>query len=485
MGTAAEKPQMQPPEPLYKQLPTATPFPMDALGRLAGNAAKTMHRVINAPDAICGQSVIAGMAQIAQGHADISIDGRRSPSSCFFGCVGDTGERKSAVDTVATHPHREYEKTLEIAFIDQLAEYNIDYAAWKAGCDAAKKVKGGRQEKAEALKANGDEPVKPREPVILIEEPTYEGLIKILQTGQPSVGLFTDEGGRFIGGHAMNAENALKTAAGISGLWDRGSAKRTRSADGHSSIHGKRISMHLMMQGIVAEMMLGNQIFREQGWLSRILFCWPESTVGMRPYVAENLFEDPTITAFHSRCRELLTRELVTNDRSELELPAFGLTSQAKRLWVPFHDYCDTQAADGGELDTVRGLANKAPEHATRLACVLSVFDGHTEISAEYLEAGIELVNFYLTEAIRMSDAGYITEEIKTAMALLDWMQQKRLHLVYPVMVYQHAPIRKLREKKTAMEAIELLVNHGWLIPEDSQPIDGKVRRQVWRLIHV
>ncbi len=88
----------------------------------------------------------------------------------------------------------------------------------------------------------------PLEPLLLCEEPTYEGLVKLLAAGQPSVGLFSDEGGRFIGGHGMNPDNLLKTAAGMSGLWDGKPVDRVRGGDGATKLYGRRVSCHLMVQ---------------------------------------------------------------------------------------------------------------------------------------------------------------------------------------------------------------------------------------------
>ena len=51
-------------------------------------------------------------------------------------------------------------------------------------------------------------------------EPTFEGLTRLLAGGQPSMGIFSGEGGQFLGGHGMNQDNKLKTAAAMSGLWD-------------------------------------------------------------------------------------------------------------------------------------------------------------------------------------------------------------------------------------------------------------------------
>jgi hypothetical protein len=41
----------------------------------------------------------------------------------------------------------------------------------------------------------------------------------MVAAGQPSLGLFSAEGGQFIGGHGMNEDNKLKTAAGLSCAW--------------------------------------------------------------------------------------------------------------------------------------------------------------------------------------------------------------------------------------------------------------------------
>jgi hypothetical protein len=50
----------------------------------------------------------------------------------------------------------------------------------------------------------------------------------MLIQGQPSVGVFTSEGGAFVGGHGFSDEAKLRTAAGLSLLWDDGCYARTR-----------------------------------------------------------------------------------------------------------------------------------------------------------------------------------------------------------------------------------------------------------------
>ena len=76
---------------------------------------------------------------------------------------------------------------------------------WKAEhAQILKEVKKGKGEKRVAaqadLEALGKEPEAPPSPDRTVSEPTFEGLTKLLATGQPSLGLFSDEGGQFLGG---------------------------------------------------------------------------------------------------------------------------------------------------------------------------------------------------------------------------------------------------------------------------------------------
>jgi len=471
-------------QPLYRELPPAKPFPMDALGEFS-DAARTLQRVIQAPDAICGQSILAGLTLAAQPFADISIDGRISPISSYFVSVAETGERKSAVDSVATRPHREHEERIEVEYRDDFKQYEREYAAWKQSRDDGMKSRKSKSEKYNFLEGHGDDPEPPIQPVMLIEEPTLEAIHKIFAIGLPSVGLFSDEGGRLIGGHAMNSDNALKTAAGLSSLWDRGEAKRTRSGDGHTSLKGKRLSIHIMMQGIVADKMLGNDIFTGQGLLSRMLIVWPESTTGTRKYTSENVYQNPSVIRYTAVCTALLERELPVNEYNQLNPPKLELSPEAKQLYITFHDYCDRNAAAGNEYESVRGLANKAAELAARLAGVFTVVSNGSCINADAMERGIKLLTYYLNEAVRISSAGQISQDLKDAEKLLKWFHEKNHTQVYPVLVYRNAPSRKLREKEAALKVLHILEDHGRLISIHGAEIDGSLRRDAWRLVHV
>ena len=66
-----------------RELPPADPFPVDALGEVLRAAAHAIHDPVQAPLAICGQSVLTAAALAGQGHADVVLPiGPGQPRPC-------------------------------------------------------------------------------------------------------------------------------------------------------------------------------------------------------------------------------------------------------------------------------------------------------------------------------------------------------------------------------------------------------------------
>ena len=69
------------PLPLQRTTIPPKPFPFDALGPIAGAAARRMHEIIQAPDAICGQSILSTLSLACQGYVNVKRDGAEYPTS--------------------------------------------------------------------------------------------------------------------------------------------------------------------------------------------------------------------------------------------------------------------------------------------------------------------------------------------------------------------------------------------------------------------
>ena len=118
------------------------------------------------------------------------------------------GERKTEVDLRASRPITKREEELR-AFedLEKLTYENgrsVDEGERKR--ILAQKGKGSSWRQTELAKL-GPPPLPPLEPVLTCDEPAVEGLVKLLVSGQPTVGVFSGEGGVFIGGFGMNPDN--------------------------------------------------------------------------------------------------------------------------------------------------------------------------------------------------------------------------------------------------------------------------------------
>ena len=188
----AEEIRREPPRPLVRELPPSDPFPVDVLGPVLQAAAEAIHDRVQAPLAICGQSVLAAATLAAQAHADIELPTEQPrPLSCNFITVGASGERKTACDQEALLPIRHHEKMLRERREPELLSYLNDSAAWnKAREMAMKRNKGDRANIKAALDALGPAPTAPLDPLLTCDEPTYEGLCRLYRSGWPSWGFF-------------------------------------------------------------------------------------------------------------------------------------------------------------------------------------------------------------------------------------------------------------------------------------------------------
>lgn len=474
------------PDPLRRPFTEATDYPLECLHPFLAPAGEKIAESVQAPKAMCGQSVLAAAALAVQPFADVEIDGRRFPISCFFITVGESGERKSAVDALALKAHREFERELEDRHADEIRQHQAEMTAYKMGREAVIKKNRSIQENRDALLALGPEPEPPLIPMMMCEEPTLEGMQKLLFYGQPGIGVISDEGGRMIGGHGMNQDNRLKTAAGLSALWDGSRFSRVRAGEGAASARGRRVTMHLMIQPSIAQALLSDQQLLDQGLLSRCLVSWPESTAGQRQYRAMDLNRCPEVLNYWRRIDDILhtPKPLAEGKRNELEPRTLTLAPEAKRLWTAFHDHVETRLGEGGQFAPIRGFANKAAEHAARLAGVLTLVEdlNAPNIPIRHMQSGLELTNHYLTESLRLFNAGATDPDLELAEQVLEWARKQGRHVALPT-IYTFGPSR-IRNKKEAERIVRALEQHGWFKRvAGGMEIDGKHRKDVWEVV--
>jgi hypothetical protein len=486
---AASEVTTEPPRPLFRELPPADTYPVDELGDVLAGAAHAIHDRIQAPCAICGQSVLAAAALATQAHADIELPmGHVKPLSNYLVSVAATGERKSAVDYEALWPVRKREAALREIYTTDMPSYQNALAAFKAAREAAiKKAKGDRSAIGAALDALGPAPLPPLAPVLTCPEPTYEGMCRLLAEGQPSIGIFAAEGGQFIAGHGMAEDAKLRTAAGMSALWDGDPIKRVRATDGTVVLPGRRVALHLMAQPDVAAIWMSDPLLIEQGLMSRVLITAPDAASGTRLWREPSRESDGALRRYGAHLLDILERPmpLAPGARNELAPRKLPLSSAARRLLIGFYDHVEQRLGAGGELEPIRGLANKLPEHAARIAAVLTLIRDIEagEVAVAEIEVGIAIAQHYAGEALRLWGASRVSAELHQAQRLLTWLLTSwSAPGVSLPDIYQRGP-SAIRDKRSARNAVTILSDHGWLVLASGCEIEGTFRREVWRII--
>ncbi|MCM2560920.1 YfjI family protein [Lutimaribacter sp. EGI FJ00015] len=478
------------PQPLVRDIAPGVAYPVHALGPLR-NAVEAVQGITQAPIAIPAQSALSVASLAVQGFADVETLGGPRALSLYALTIARSGERKSACDAPLMAALRDHEREQATAQRDAMESWRNAQALWKGERDRilldAKKGKGEKRTAAQAdLESLGPEPDAPQSADRTVTEPTFEGLTKLFATGQPSLGLFSDEGGQFLGGHAMNSDNRQKTLAALNDLWQGSPIRRTRSGDGHATLYGRRLAVHLMVQPTVARAFMADPLAADTGFLPRFLMCEPPSAIGTRMQ-ANARRDDMALGAFGGRLRATLETPMPMDpDTRELQPRILGLAPDARTLLAGFADATEAAQAPGSDLAHITGTASKAAEQAARIAGVLTLWrdlDAHQVQPSDMADA-ITLAQFYLSEASRLASAATVSAEIDKAENLRRWLLEGWPHPdVMARDVVQMGP-NALRETPKARAALGILEKHGWLVRLDAGTVvRGAARAEAWRIV--
>lgn len=479
------------PQPLLREIPPGEAYPVQALGPLQA-AVEAVQDISQAPVGIAAQSALSVASLAVQGFADVETLGGDAPLSLFCLTIAESGERKSTCDRLLMRGVRDHECELAAEYQEAFVEYEVAREIWQgkrkrmlaeaAGADKTKALG------AEAdLRALGPEPRPPLLPSVTAQEPTFEGLLKLYQIGRPALGLFSDEAGGFIGGHAMNSDNRLKTIAGLSQLWNGDKVNRIRSGDGATEYPGRRLAMHLMAQPIAARPLMADPQASGQGFLARFLITEPPSVIGTRLRRGHEAASEASVSDFTAQLSEILATPMPTGGNSQelapLRLP---LSLAAKELLWRFYEVVERAQAAGGPMEHVRPYASKAAEQAARIAGVLTLWGNldAPEVTPQAMGWGVTLAQFYLGEARRLAEAGLVSEETAKAERLRQWLVESWPHDdVTPREIVQSGP-NALRESKALAGPLSMLVKAGHLVPlEPGTVIRGGARREAYRIV--
>ena len=446
----------RPPRPLIESNPVAQPYPVQALGGILGPAVERMAEVIGVPQALAAQSVLAASALATQGHAGLQLDGRNYPLSLYLITVAASGDRKTAADRCALLPARQWER-------EQWQRYREQLSRYRAAQRQAQRINPADPDSANGLPLEAE----PSAPRLITTDPTIEALIKGLCHDLPSMGLFCDEGGQFLGSSTMSRDNRLKAVTTLSSLWDGSPIDRARSMVGESlRAYDRRLSLHLMLQPYLAMQLLSDPLLQGQGILGRCLMTWPTSLAGQRSYQAVDLSQDAALKRYHHRLSALFHLPWSLTSDGALQLSPLTLSPLARRRWIDLHDAIEAQLGEFGELASVRPSGSKSADNLLRVAGILAVVEESSVVEVDHIQRASALVGYYLTEIQRLTEQEPVCRIKEEADRLLRWLQIKDWKRFSIRELNRNGPRFARKSSRHAAKLLVELLEHQWLITD-------------------
>lgn len=446
----------RPPRPLIESNPVPQPYPVQALGGILGPAVERMAEVIGVPQALAAQSVLAASALATQGHAGLQFDGRNYPLSLYLITVAASGDRKTEADRSALLPARQWER-------EQWQHYREQLSRYRAAERQAQRINPTDPPPTNSVPLEAE----PSAPRLVTTDPTIEALIKGLCHDLPSMGLFCDEGGQFLGSSTMSRDNRLKAVTTLSSLWDGSPIDRARSMAGESlRAYDRRLSLHLMLQPYLAMQLLRDPLLQGQGILGRCLMTWPTSLAGQRSYQAVDLSKDAALKRYHHRLSALFYQPWSLSADGALQLSKLSLSPLARRRWIDLHDAIEAQLGEFGELASVRPSGSKAADNLLRIAGILGVVEESSVVEVDHIQRASALVGYYLTEIQRLTEQEPVCRVKEEADRLLRWLQVKDWKRFSIRELNRNGPRFARKSSRHAAKLLVELIDHQWLITD-------------------
>ena len=482
---AVERDRLQ----ILMDMAEAPPFPLDRMPPLFREMVEAAHEHVQAPLNMCAQAVLSGITLAAQGLADVEVPNLPEPLplSLFFFTVAASGERKTALDRVVQRPFAEREASLNDAYEEDLRRFHNERMLWEAERKRIVADKKTTKEEKRLILEALPEPREPAPPFMRIKEPTFEGIVNLLKKGLLSVGVFTSEGGQFLGGHGMTDDTRMRTMTGLSEFWDSGTAQRIRAAE-ITRIAGRRLSVSLSVQPKIAATFLGNEAARDQGFLARFLVMMPDSTIGTRVIRPAKPMEDPRVIGFHRRLHDMLACGLQTREGTsgtELSPLVLTLDKTAWRYWQDFARDVERASGKGGAFQPIQPSALKMAENVARIAGVLALFadEGTRTVDGASMAAAIEVGRFYLAEALRLLGHEVADPETVALNDLAQWLtegwDQDRISATQ---IQQLAPLSLRANARKTRDRVTALCSCGVLTLEGKGVVKGTTFKEVYRI---
>lgn len=398
--TPAEWPDIET-KPVFKTLPE---FPFEHMPGILQPMTREISESVQIAPEVAGLALLT-ITGAAAGRENVFYIKRGLPTRPnLFGLifVERGGRKSSAYDPVLRPVFQwisdrlpDYKKALNRYFLKLKERDSFEAKLTKSGA----KDTAADQLHYETLQANIED-IKQnlRDPAFLADDCTPEGLFELFDRTQGQIALATDDGRTF--------------AKILKGIYNGGESREEIHLRGFdcknplikhragktSAIIDKPFESALVMLQVdfLQKLAEGEDLF-QSGFMSRCIFCYPDSLSGRREYSEREISE-----GFFYKYTALIQRLLQENYSRRIgEDKEYSLDPEAKKKWIEYYNQIEGAIGAGGELENMADIAIRFPEFARKFALITAIVEGRESIRPEDMTRAITLTKYYRAHAER------------------------------------------------------------------------------------
>lgn len=424
-------------------------FPVDACGTLLAPVIREISEICQAPLGLAAHAVLAACSFAVQRLYNCGPIGSltEEPCSLFILSIAESGDRKSAVDRLASRVIHKWEKSCvqDKGFPCQV-------------------TKGAECEEVT------NSHVSPQS-IAIFTDVTYADLTsRLIKNNYPSIGIFSDEAGTFFGNYSMTSATRQSAVSGYVTLWNSGEVSRFRLTDelGSGKVFNRRLTINLMSQPVAIQETLSDSYLLGQGFLPRFLITNPPSRAGTRflrfEKDGENVETSKIINFYENKLSMLMESPLLVDVGLGVVTATMPVSVEAKEQFVHlYNEYEKEMFVDNESLPAqIRPFQARIAQHARRIATILAVMNDEDSVSANTMVSAFQIAEHSLETWKNLVGSSHVERLYAEAQQLLEWISARpTVRTVRNIQRYGPRFVRVSVERLRSL--LELLEDHSWI----------------------
>lgn len=444
-----------------------TPFPIDALPAWAADFVTAAAASAQVPPAMAGTAFLGALATCTRNNVIARFsDDYVEPTALWLVMVASSGERKSQNVSLLLGPAYHLEREMNDNLAPVIARDEAHQTSLDAEVTIAENALKRKNMTAEDRHAATADLISARErrarfdPTtaiqLIADDATPEAIVTRMLANNETLSVVSTEGNLFsiMTGRYNDkpfVESLLKAHNGDT-------IKVDRQGRPPQYLHYPRLSLTIATQPSVLAEIGKNETLRGNGFIARILPCFPRPAAGSRTFRSEPI--PPAV-----KTRYLREMTSLGSDFTMLTSPhQLSLAPDAYDELQTLHDLVEPRLGPGGELAHMGAWTSKLNGAVLRIAALLHVAEhgknGSTVISAATTANARRIGEFFLDHAKAAHALMSGQENSDDAIHALRWAQ-KREKTRFTYSDFKNSSARAWTPERAA-SALETLIRHGY-----------------------